>query len=80
MGPPPYPYPSPPQVLGLERYVSSVSRAALGQPEVSDRLGFDVSAHPDARSKVAVDMLARLSADTQAFAAPGSIAPGSATH
>ena len=70
MGPPPYPYPSPLQVLGLERYVSSVSRAALGQPEVSDRLGFDVSAHPDARSKVAVDMLARLSADTQAFAAP----------
>ena len=39
---------------------------------MSDSLGFDVAAHPDARSKVAVDMLARLSADTQALAAATS--------
>ena len=56
---------APLQALGLERFVTSISRAVLGHPEVSSSLGFDVSAHPDARSKVAVDMLARLSADTQ---------------
>ena len=39
---------------------------------MSDSLGFDVAAHPDARSKVAVDMLARLSADTQVLAAATS--------
>ena len=37
---------------------------------MSDSLGFDVAAHPDARSKVAVDMLARLSADTQVTPRP----------
>ena len=55
-------------MLDLARYVSSVSRAALGQPEVSDRLGFDVSAHPDARSKVAVDMFNQNEASTASSA------------
>ena len=31
------------QALGLERFVTSVSRAALGHPEVSDSLGFDLT-------------------------------------
>ena len=35
---------------------------------MSDELGFDVSAHPEAASQVAKDMQSRLAADAQLFA------------
>jgi len=68
---------APLQALGLERFVERVSRSLLGHSDVSATLGFDVSSHPDARSKVAVDMLGRLAADAEAFAAKenGSAVP-----
>jgi len=59
---------APLEALGLSRYVQRVSRATLGQPQACDTLGFDVAAHPDAKSKVARDMQARLAADVVNFA------------
>ena len=54
--------------LGLERFVTLLGRSELGQERVSGALGFDVSQHPDTRSKVALDMQSRLSADADEFA------------
>lgn len=59
---------APLEAIGLERYVTRIARSGLGQAEVHPYLSFDVSHHPDARSKVARDMLSRLVADTQVFA------------
>ena len=59
---------APLEVLGLERFVTRLARSELAQPAVEGVLGFDISAHPDARSKVALDMLARLSADAEEYA------------
>ena len=55
-------------VLGLEQYVHHVERAALSEVEVGSTLCFDVSQHPDARSKVAVDMQGRLEKDVAVYA------------
>ena len=59
---------APLQALGLERFVASLARSELGHAEVRSSLQFDVSQHPDARSKVAVDMIDRLEADTEVYA------------
>ena len=56
--------------LGLDAHVTRVPYAALGAGAgaVSASLGFDVSRHPDARSKVARDMQARLAVDAAEYA------------
>lgn len=54
---------TPLDVIGLPRFVESARRADLGHEVASGVLGFDVAAHPDAQSKVARDMTARLEAD-----------------
>jgi hypothetical protein len=59
---------APLRALDLDRFVTKLARSELGEREVSATLGFDVSRHPDARSKVAIDMLSRLSADAVIFA------------
>ena len=61
---------APLQAIGLERFVTQLSRRQLGKEEVSSDLGFDswVSSHPDARSKVARDMIERLRQDSRSFA------------
>ena len=51
---------APLEALGLARFVERVPRATLGHAAVSAAPGFDVSAHPDARSKVAREMQQRL--------------------
>ena len=55
-------------VLRLEKTVRRFARLEQGYEEVGSSLGFDVSAHPDARSKVARDMQARLEADATEYA------------
>ena len=50
------------------RWCTQLGRAELGLTPVEPSLGFDVSAHPDADSKVARDMQTRLGADAREFA------------
>ena len=57
-----------PLIEASARWCTTVSRDAQGAAVVSDELGFDVSAHPDAASQVAKDMQSRLAADAQLVA------------
>ena len=59
---------APLEALGLERYVEVTSRHALGEAAASAAMPFDVSAHPDAQSKVAGDMIARIRQDVKEYA------------
>jgi len=61
---------APLQALRLERFFTQLPRGEAERAQVSAELSFDVSAHPDAKSKVARDMLTRLSGDTLAYATP----------
>ena len=54
--------------INVDEFVASEPRAALGAPPLEAAMRFDVSAHPDARSKVALDMKRRLELDVEAFA------------
>ena len=56
---------APLSVLGLEEWVVQIARAG---EKVDEKLGFDVQAHPDAQSKVAQDMHARLVRDIKEYA------------
>ena len=51
-----------------ERWCVTRERLQLGGAPVEATMGFDVSAHPEAESKVARDMLARLSTDAAEYA------------
>ena len=57
-----------------DRWCTVVPCASLGNAPVSGTLGFDVAAHPDAASKVAKDMQARLAADATLYAATANSA------
>ena len=46
-------------MLHLDRWVTTVSRHELGEADASGTVGIDISAHPEAKSKVAKDMQAR---------------------
>ena len=59
---------SAPLEVASSRWCTKLTRAEMGQPPVGSALGFDVSPHPDAESKVARDMQARLAADANEFA------------
>jgi hypothetical protein len=54
--------------IATEQFVRVVPRAELGKPPVSAAMRFDVSAHPVARSKVAIDMKKRIASDVELFA------------
>ena len=59
---------TPLQALPLDTYVQSVKRAALGMPMATDKMPFAVGTHPDALSKVAVDMITRIEKDVADYA------------
>lgn len=50
------------------RWCTRLGRAEQGQLPIDASLGFDVSAHPEAASKVALDMQVRLATDAEEFA------------
>ena len=50
------------------RWCTRIGRIEQGAGTVTSELGFDVSTHPDASSKVAMDMQSRLAADAELFA------------
>lgn len=54
--------------LQLEGYLRHVTRAENGLPPVTGRLPFDVTAHPQAQSPVAVAMLDRMETDSAEYA------------
>ena len=54
---------------GLSRFVTWLTKDELTLPPAPDALQFDVTAHPDASSRVAKDMVARLKIDVAEFAA-----------
>jgi hypothetical protein len=59
---------TPIDVLDLAKYVRFVARAARGQATASGEMPFDVVTHPDAQSKVAIDMIDRIRADVGLYA------------
>ena len=54
--------------LGLAQYVSSRTRRDLGLDSLSEQVGFDVGAHPSAKSHVALETSARLAKDVELYA------------
>ncbi|KOO34742.1 nxn protein, partial [Chrysochromulina tobinii] len=59
---------TPIDVLDLAKYVRFVTRAARGHATASGEMPFDVVTHPDAQSKVAIDMIDRIRADVGLYA------------
>ena len=63
---------APLDVLDLARYIEHKPRSHLGdnlqRRHADPELPFEVSAHPEAKSKVAIDMIARLRTDVIEYA------------
>jgi hypothetical protein len=56
------------EIIGLHSFVERASRDAQETRRAKGVIGFDIASHPDAKSKVARDMLSRMQADCAAFA------------
>ena len=60
---------APLEALPLANFASVVPRDGNGKERLDGKLPFDLTAHPDAQSGVAQEMLQRLAADMERFAA-----------